>query len=109
MRVFVKSYGCSANLADSEVISGCLLKAGFKLAKSVTEADIVIYNTCAVKGPTENRVLSALKRIPKNKKVIVSGCLPKISFERMSKETRFDGATGPAPAKKNCEHCSTRY
>ena len=54
MHVFVKSYGCSANLADGEVLSGCLAKAGYKLAVSVSEADIAVYNTCAVKGPTEN-------------------------------------------------------
>ncbi len=100
MRVFVKSYGCSANLADSEVISGCLLKAGYEQATSILESDIVIYNTCAVKGPTENRVISALKRIPKNKKIIVSGCLPLISFDRLIREVRFNGAIGPAPGKK---------
>jgi MiaB/RimO family radical SAM methylthiotransferase len=100
MRVFLRSYGCSANLADSEIINGCLLQAGFKQAKSVKEADIVIYNTCAVKGPTENRVISALKQIPKNKKVIISGCLPLINFDRLRREIRFDGVIGPAPGKK---------
>jgi len=96
----VKSYGCSANLADSEIIIGCLNEAGFKQANSIMEADIVIYNTCAVKGPTENRVISALKKIPKNKKIIVSGCLPLINFNRLKREISFDGAIGPAPGKK---------
>ncbi|KON32151.1 MAG: hypothetical protein AC479_07835 [miscellaneous Crenarchaeota group-6 archaeon AD8-1] len=100
MKVFVKSYGCSANLADSEIIIGCLNEAGFKQANSIMEADIVIYNTCAVKGPTENRVISALKKIPKNKKIIVSGCLPLINFNRLKREISFDGAIGPAPGKK---------
>ena len=96
----MKSYGCSANLADSEIIIGCLNEAGFKQAKSIMEADIVIYNTCAVKGPTENRVISALKKIPKNKKIIVSGCLPLINFNRLKREISFNGAIGPAPGKK---------
>ena len=96
----MKSYGCSANLADSEIIIGCLNEAGFKQANSIMEADIVIYNTCAVKGPTENRVISALKKIPKNKKIIVSGCLPLINFNRLKREISFDGAIGPAPGKK---------
>jgi len=100
LKVFVKSYGCSANLADSEIIIGCLNEAGFKQANSIMEADIVIYNTCAVKGPTENRVISALKKIPKNKKIIVSGCLPLINFNRLKREISFDGAIGPAPGKK---------
>jgi threonylcarbamoyladenosine tRNA methylthiotransferase CDKAL1 len=96
MRVFMKTYGCSANLADTEVLAGCLAKAGCELAVSASEADVVIYNTCAVKGPTENRVIAALKRAPRGKKVIVAGCLPIINFERLCREVRFDGVVGPA-------------
>jgi MiaB-like tRNA modifying enzyme len=57
---------------------------------------VVVYNTCAVKGPTENRIVEILRRVPKGKKVIVAGCLPLISFERLCREVRFDGAVGPA-------------
>jgi len=96
MRVFVKSYGCSANLADSEVLLGCILEAGYEQVNSILEADIVIVNSCAVKGPTENRIISKLKNLPKNKKIIVAGCLPIINFERLLRETRFDGLIGPA-------------
>jgi threonylcarbamoyladenosine tRNA methylthiotransferase CDKAL1 len=98
MRVFVKSFGCSANLADGEVLAGCLAEAGFELSFSVSAADAVIYNTCAVKGPTENRIVEILKRVPKKKKVIVAGCLPLINFKRLCKEVRFEGAVGPASA-----------
>jgi threonylcarbamoyladenosine tRNA methylthiotransferase CDKAL1 len=100
MHVFVKNYGCSANLADGEVLAGCLAEAGYELVGSAPEADMVIYNTCAVKGPTENRVIAALKRAPKGKKVIVAGSLPLINFERLCREVRFDGAVGPAAGEK---------
>jgi MiaB-like tRNA modifying enzyme len=100
MRVLIKSYGCSANTADTEVLKGCLAKAGYKMADSASTANVVIYNTCAVKGPTENRIIHALKHIPREKKVIVTGCLPVISFERLSREVRFDGAVGPAAGEK---------
>ena len=96
MRVFVKSFGCSANLADGEVLAGCLAEAGYELADSASEASVVVYNTCAVKGPTENRIIEILKRVPKAKRVIVAGCLPLISFERLCREVRFDGVVGPA-------------
>lgn len=96
MRVFLMSYGCSANQADSEVLSGCLAKAGYELISSVKEADVIVVNTCAVKGPTENRVIDALKRIPRGKKLIVAGCLPHVSFERLCREVCFDGAVGSA-------------
>jgi threonylcarbamoyladenosine tRNA methylthiotransferase CDKAL1 len=98
MRVFVKSFGCSANLADGEVLAGCLAEAGFEVASSVSAADVVIYNTCAVKGPTENRMVEVVRRAPRGKKVIVAGCLPLINLERLRREARFDGAVGPAAA-----------
>ncbi len=96
MRVYIKSFGCSTNLADGEVLAGCLIEAGHELVGSVTEADLVIYNTCAVKGPTENRIIEILKKVPSNRKLIVVGCLPLINFERLRKEVRFDGVAGPA-------------
>jgi threonylcarbamoyladenosine tRNA methylthiotransferase CDKAL1 len=94
MQVYVRSFGCSANSSDSETIAGCLAKAGFTLADLEANADLLVYNTCAVKGPTENRIIQALKQVPKNKKLIVVGCLPKISFERLIGEVRFDGLAG---------------
>ncbi len=95
-QVFIKNFGCSSNVADGEVLAGCLVESGFQIAISEPEADVIIYNTCAVKGPTENRIIDVLKHAPKNKKIVVSGCLPKISFERLVKETHFDGVVGPA-------------
>ena len=68
MQVFVKNFGCSANTADGEAISGCLSQAGYQIATSEVDADILIYNTCAVKGPTENRIIDALKHSPKKQK-----------------------------------------
>jgi len=100
MQVFVKSFGCSANLADGEVLAGCLADAGYKLVETVEAAHLVIYNTCAVKGPTENRIITILKRVPSNKKLIVAGCLPLINFERLRKEVHFDGVVGPAVGDK---------
>ncbi len=96
MRVFVKSYGCSANLADGEVLAGCLAKAGFELVDTASLASIVVYNTCGVKGPTEDRIVEVLKRVPREKKVVLAGCLPLISFERLCREVRFEGVVGPA-------------
>jgi len=102
-RVYIKSFGCSANLADGEVIAGCLSEAGFKLVENKIDADFLVYNTCAVKSPTENRIIDILKKVPKNKKLIVTGCLPVINFERIESEIQFDAVTGPAPAEKIVE------
>jgi MiaB-like tRNA modifying enzyme len=100
MRVFIRSFGCSTNLADAEVLAGSLAEAGYELSDSIATAETIIYNTCAVKGPTEDRMIEILKRVPANKKVIVAGCLPLINFERVCKEVRFNGIVGPASGDK---------
>ena len=102
-RVYVKSFGCSANLADGEVIAGCLSKAGFEVVDEPQDAEILLYNTCAVKSPTENRVIDILRKAPRDKRLIVTGCLPLINFERLKNEVEFDGVTGPAPGAKIVE------
>ena len=94
--VFIRNFGCSSNTADGEVLAGCLAEAGFQITPSETEADVLIYNTCAVKGPTENRIIDAIKHAPKNKKIVVAGCLTMISFERLCRESYFNAAVGPA-------------
>ncbi len=95
-KLHIKNYGCSSNTADGETLAGCLKQAGYTLTESEAEADLIIYNTCAVKGPTENRIINDIKATPKNKKIIIAGCLPKISFERLQREVNFDGVVGPA-------------
>jgi threonylcarbamoyladenosine tRNA methylthiotransferase CDKAL1 len=102
-RVYVKSFGCPTNLADGEVITGCLSRAGFDVVEETHNADILIYNTCAVKSPTENRMVDILRKAPRGKRLIVTGCLPLINFERLKAEVDFDGVAGPAPGAKIVE------
>ncbi len=90
-------------MADGEFIMGCLLTEGYEIANRIEDADVLVYNTCAVKTPTENRVIDILKKAPKTKRVIVTGCLPLINFDRLKKEVRFDGILGPAPGLKIVE------
>ncbi len=99
-KVFIKNFGCSSNTADGEVLAGCLAEAGFQITPSESEADVLIYNSCAVKGPTENRIIDAIKHAPKTKKIIVAGCLPMISLERLTREAYFSAAVGPAVGKR---------
>jgi len=101
-RVFVKSSGCSSNMADGEFLRGCLLQAGFALVNETAEADVLVYNTCAVKSPTENSVIEELKKAArwKSKRLIVTGCLPLINLERLKSEVKFDGVLGPASGSK---------
>lgn len=96
VRVFVKSFGCSANVSDGEFLAGCLARAGFQLVDDMELAQIVVYNTCGVKQPTEDRVVYALKKVPRDKKLVIVGCLPLINLERLRRETSFNAVAGPA-------------
>ena len=99
-RVYVKSFGCPTNLADGELMAGCLSETGYNIVERVEDADFLIYNTCAVKTPTEHRMIDILRKAPSDKRLIVTGCLPLINFERINNEVKFDGVLGPAPGSK---------
>jgi threonylcarbamoyladenosine tRNA methylthiotransferase CDKAL1 len=96
-RIFLESFGCSSNMADGEFMAGSLVEAGFELAGSAKEADVLIYNTCGVKTPTENRAIEVLKHAAemKDKRLLVTGCLPLINPERLKEHVRSDAVLGP--------------
>jgi threonylcarbamoyladenosine tRNA methylthiotransferase CDKAL1 len=96
-RVFVRTFGCSSNTADAEIMRGCLVQAGFKLVENAEDADALVFNTCVVKSPTENRIVEELREAAKlEKKLIVAGCLPLISLERLRSQVKFDGVLSPS-------------
>ncbi len=77
----IKTYGCQGNLADSEKISGILEKMGFTCVDEDDKADIIVFNTCAIRENAENRVFGELGRIKNLKKknpnmlMILCGCM----------------------------------
>jgi MiaB-like tRNA modifying enzyme len=91
MNFYLKTYGCKLNQADSELIRG-LLKDHQESSKE--EANFVVLNTCGVVEKTERKILKeAFELKKKGKKIIISGCLPLISFDSCSKVA--DGIIGP--------------
>ncbi len=77
MRLFLDSYGCTLNRADAEIIRGVLAKEEFT---DLGDAEAVIINTCAVKGPTQSKMLSRIREyLALGKRVVVAGCLPKVN------------------------------
>ena len=77
----IKTYGCQGNLADSEKMAGILNKMGYIETLSDEEADVIIFNTCAIRENAENRVFGELGRIKNLKLVkpslimILCGCM----------------------------------
>ena len=74
MRVYLESYGCSANLNNSEIMAGILAAAGHEIVNSEAEAELVVLNSCIVKEPTLNKMISRMREI--KPRLVVTGCLP---------------------------------
>ncbi|MBO3799679.1 MAG: tRNA (N(6)-L-threonylcarbamoyladenosine(37)-C(2))-methylthiotransferase [Candidatus Brockarchaeota archaeon] len=96
-RIFLLNYGCVVNKAEGEAMAGILADRGFTLVNDESKAEIVIINTCGVKTPTENKILHKLSTIKSDKKVIVTGCLPKIiGVDKIMSIRNVEGVLGPA-------------
>jgi len=85
-RVYIETYGCSANKSDSEIMMGLLTQNGYSIVDSIDLADIAIINTCIVKTPTAKRMERRIKEIYNSgKPLIVAGCMAKAEPERIEK------------------------
>jgi threonylcarbamoyladenosine tRNA methylthiotransferase CDKAL1 len=74
MLVYVKTFGCSSNRAETAAIKELIMAAGFRLTLSPRDSDAVIVNTCTVRSETERKVLKYLSALA-GKKVVVTGCM----------------------------------
>src|SRR5947208_5732841 len=80
-RVFLETYGCQMNVADSELMAGVLERAGMTLVDRPEDADAVVLNTCAIREHAEQRVLGRLGDFARLKRrnpalvIGVAGCM----------------------------------
>jgi threonylcarbamoyladenosine tRNA methylthiotransferase CDKAL1 len=82
VKIYIKTFGCSYNQSDSEVMAGLLKTANFEIVNNSDPATLVIINSCAVKTPTEKKVLKYIQEIKsKGKEVIVAGCISQATPE----------------------------
>lgn len=78
---FITTYGCQLNVHESEKLAGVLQKRGFLPADKLEDADIIVFNTCAIREGAEDRVfgnvgaLKKLKKEHKEKIIAVCGCM----------------------------------
>jgi len=91
------TYGCQANVHDSEKVSGLLHEMGYESCESESESDIIVYNTCCVRENAENKVFGHLGQVKKLKeknkdlKIIVCGCMVQqdVVIEKIKESYKF--------------------
>ena len=88
-KVYIEWYGCALNRADTEKLRHAFSEAGYKIVTAPEKADFCIINTCAVKTPTEEKIISRLKKLSSlaeksHFKLVVIGCLVNINRERLA-------------------------
>ncbi|MFH1695254.1 MAG: tRNA (N(6)-L-threonylcarbamoyladenosine(37)-C(2))-methylthiotransferase, partial [Candidatus Micrarchaeota archaeon] len=81
-KVVFKTFGCSNNFSESEVMAGILEEKGYSAEESsdFSSAEIVVFNMCSVKGPSVNLCLNLIRKLKQSnpgKKIVVAGCVPK--------------------------------
>jgi tRNA-2-methylthio-N6-dimethylallyladenosine synthase len=101
-KMFLESYGCQMNFADSEIVASILSKEGYTTTKEISEADLIFVNTCAIRDNAEQRVRKRLFEFNKVKKqkpeliIGVLGCMAeRLKSKLLEEEKLVDLVVGP--------------
>jgi tRNA-2-methylthio-N6-dimethylallyladenosine synthase len=94
MKYYIRTFGCQQNEADSERIEKTLIDRGMKKARSITEANYIVINSCMVRHSAESRVYGLVNNLRKIKdqkkrqgnkyKIIVTGCMVGLAVREKS-------------------------
>ena len=94
-KVWIEAFGCSANVADAEIIKGILHNNGYELSSARKNSNVTILVTCSVKDATEHRMISKIKKYSKERPLVVAGCLPKTSKKLVESYAPDSSILGP--------------
>ncbi len=100
-KLFLETYGCQMNVADSEVVASIMQMDGFELTDKITEADAIFVNTCSVRDNAEQRVIQRLKYYQslkrKKKRLIIGviGCMAERVKEELITDHGVNIVVGP--------------
>ena len=98
--VYIETYGCQMNVADTEVMRGILGRAGFDATESPEDADVILINTCAVRDNAERRVVGRVGELQRHKApgnvMGVVGCMAqRLGATLLAREAKVDLVVGP--------------
>ena len=100
-KLYIETYGCQMNVADSEVIASVMKMADYETCQSIDEADAVLLNTCSVRENAENKIYSRLEQLHalqrKGHKMIIGvvGCMAERVKEDLIEHHHVDLVAGP--------------
>ena len=100
-KLFIETYGCQMNVADSEVIASIMKMAGYETCDNLDDADAILLNTCSVRENAENKIynrldtLNALRKKGRNLIVGVVGCMAERVKQDLIKSYDVDVVAGP--------------
>ena len=100
-KLFIETYGCQMNVADSEVVASIMKMDGYTLTDKIEDADAVFVNTCSVRDNAEQKVygrlqyFQSLKRKKKSLIVGVLGCMAERVKEELINVHHADLVVGP--------------
>ena len=99
--LYIETYGCQMNVADSEVVASVMRMAGYEPCETLDEADAVFLNTCSVRDNAEQKIihrleaLNALRRKGRRLIIGVLGCMAERVKEELLERHHADLVAGP--------------
>ena len=100
-KLYIETYGCQMNVADSEVVASIMKMAGYEMTEDIADADAIFVNTCSVRDNAEQKIYSRLQyfhSLRKHKKdliVGVLGCMAERVKEKLLDEHHVNLVAGP--------------
>jgi len=100
--VYIETFGCQMNVSDSERAAAGIRSAGFGLAQSIENADVIIFNTCSIRAKAEQKVYNRIGEVRKQRGaeqpiIGLMGCVAQLEGEEVFKQApavRFVAGTG---------------
>ena len=101
-KLFIETYGCQMNVADSEVVASVMKMAGYDVTEEIETADAVLINTCSIRDNAEQKIFSRLSQLAAMRKkrgshfiVGIIGCMAERMKETLISDHGVDIVAGP--------------